>query len=69
MARDAFKGEAAAIRTGYRRQQATVCPSDEAKLRKKVKCEGCDSQINQFARARSGKLCEHKFCKQCWKNQ
>ena len=65
MARDAFKGEAAAVRTGYRRQQAGPwqqipgSPSDEAKLRKKVKCEGCDSQINQFARARSGKLCEH----------
>ena len=69
MARDAFKGEAAAVKTGYRKQHVTGGPSDEAKLRKRVKCDGCDSQINQFARARSGKLCEHKFCKPCWKNK
>ena len=69
MARDAFKGEAAAVKTGYRKQHVTSSPSDEAKLRKRVKCEGCDSQINQFARARSGKLFEHKFCKPCWKNK
>ena len=43
MARDAFKGEASAIKTGYRKQQATASPADEAKLRKKVKCESCDA--------------------------
>ena len=68
MARDAFKGKAAAVKTGYRKQQTTVSQSDEVKLRKKVKCKSCDAQINQFALARSGKLCEHKLCKQCWKS-
>ena len=68
MARDACRGKAAAIKTGYRKQQATASPADQAKLQKKVKCESCDAQINQYARARSGKLCEHKFCKQCWKS-
>ena len=47
IARDAFKGEAAAIKTRYRKQQATASPADEAKLRKKVKCKSCDAQINQ----------------------
>ena len=69
MARDAFKGEAAGVKTGYKKQQASVSPSDKFKLRKRVKCEDCDSQINQFARARSGKLCEHKFCKPCWQKK
>ena len=67
MARDAFKGKAAAIKTGYRKQQATASPADKAKLQNKVKCESCDTQINQYAWARLGKLCEHKLCKQCWK--
>merc|ERR1712237_265090 len=35
MARDAFKGEAAAVKTGYR-NQATTSSADEAKLRKKT---------------------------------
>ena len=48
MARDAFKGEAAAIKIGYRKQQTTASPSDEAKLRKKVKCKSFDAQINQY---------------------
>merc|ERR1712055_206174 len=36
MARDAFKGEAAAVKTGYKKQ-ATATAADEAKLRRKVK--------------------------------
>lgn len=69
MARDAFKGEAAGVKTGYRKQQMTGSPSDEAKLRKRVKCEDCDTQISQFVRTRSGKLFEHKFCKLCWQKK
>ena len=69
MASDAFKGEAAGVKTSYRKQQVLVSPSDEVKLRKRVKCETCDSQMNQFTRTRLGKLCGHKFCKPCWQKK
>ena len=67
MARDAFKGEAAAIKTGYRKQQASTGTADEAKLRKKAKCEGCATPFNQYVRGKSGQIREHKLCKKCWR--
>ena len=61
MARDTFKDKAAAVKTGYRKQQTTVSQSDKAMLRKKVKCESCDAQINQFALARSENFVSTNF--------
>ena len=62
MARDAFRGEAAGVRSSTYRQQL----SDEQKLKKKVKCGSCDTQIQQYARSRSGKIGERKYCLACW---
>ena len=56
MARDAFKGEAAAVKSGYKKQ----C-SEELKMQRKIKCGGCDVQINQFAKNRFGNLESENF--------
>ncbi len=67
MARDAIKGEAVAMKTGYRKQQAIASPAVEVRPRKRIKCGRCETQINQHIRMRSGKLRERKLCGQCWK--
>ena len=71
MARDAYKGEASGIRSSYKKQQqkSLTSSADEAKLRKKVKCGGCSSQINQYARSRSGRIGERKYCSDCWRTK
>ena len=50
MARDAFKGEAATIKSGYRKQV-----DEEQRLQKRIQCGGCDTQIQQFAKNRISK--------------
>ena len=66
-AQDAFKGEAAALRTGYRKQGGTVRPTDEAKLLIEPKCRGCVAQVNHDAGLPASQLREHGLCKKCWK--
>ncbi len=61
--RNAPKDEAAVEEAG-RKKQATSSLTDEAKLRKKVKCRECETQITQCVQLRPGKPQEHKRCKQ-----
>ena len=43
--------------------------SDEQKLKKKIKCGGCEIQIPQYARSRSGYIGERKYCTTCWSSR
>ena len=65
MARDAFKGEAAGAHSSTYKKQV----SDEQKLKKKIKCGGCEIQIPQYARSRSGYIGERKYCTTCWSSR
>ena len=61
MARDAYKGDVSAVKSAYKSQ------SKDPKLKLKIKCESCETMVNQYVQLRSGKMVERKFCGKCWK--
>ena len=66
MARDAYKGEVSSMKT----KSQYVKQQNDPKLKQKVKCETCETQIKQYVLLRSGKIStERKLCYKCWKSK
>ena len=68
MDRDACRGKATIVKTGYREQQTTVSSAVEAKLHVEIKCRSCIARVSQNVRGQLGQLSEHRLCKKCWKS-
>ena len=68
MNRDADRGEAGIVKTGYGIQQKTVIPAVEAKLLQKIKCGICKAQIDKNAVGKSKRRRKPRLCKKCWQS-
>ena len=67
-ARDAVKGEAAPIKSGYKKQQTPINSVGEVRLQEKSKCESCVVPTNQQLRVRPRQVREHKPFRKRWKS-
>ena len=64
MARDALKPDnLSAVKTTYKKG------AEDARLKKQVKCSGCDTMTPAYGMNRFGKISERKYCPTCWRKK